>query len=372
MKTREILLHLINFLDENDKLNLRQVDKETCETLRTHQRIPYQTTVDFLLAISGLFYKNPSDFYSGWVKYRQVIASPIKNPAILYKLTDPKLARYAFPMCIKEDGLNPLQSGRVYDPSPYKHKFSLNFAWLLANIHLQRDFLIISDLTIEAMKRTSGSTPSAFSRELASVIKAKYQLTVTLGEIRLTASPSSILTPASQLVTDDQETKYIYKTIRKSIDEKTVRLKSEEKAKALQMKQAIRTKNFINIIQELKNDVQQYVDMINGSESIDEIRETFPDKGIHRHIPESKKLLQLLSDLDFPLEDIPTMLIQAGIELDLDTCARFKESLRQLRPSANKIAWVMDSIKSGFVHQLIDARDLRIEQLKANNLGSTF
>lgn len=114
---------------------------------------------------------------ASWHQYhRTTLENTSIFPALIYKLrersskkiTDSDMAHFA-------QGENVIATGRLY--STAVHTWVENLSWLLALIHKKRSFIIFSALNDKNLYRTNNpDEPSAFAREIGSIMKAGYQV----------------------------------------------------------------------------------------------------------------------------------------------------------------------------------------------------
>ncbi|OGT42226.1 MAG: hypothetical protein A3F42_01310 [Gammaproteobacteria bacterium RIFCSPHIGHO2_12_FULL_37_34] len=165
-----------NYLEMHDRLSLRCVNRAVRTCVQTNQKGPYSTKATFTLATSG-FFNTKENLDSAWVAYYITIQSSYYGPAILYKLND--LFKLSWGgILTKFGGLSHLdKTGQRY--SPDKHLWHANLCWVLAQIHANRPFVILSNISLDNIHRQDSSSKfSAFAKEIAAAYKAGYRVSL--------------------------------------------------------------------------------------------------------------------------------------------------------------------------------------------------
>lgn len=182
MLERKIIVRISFFLEDKDKLSYRTTCKTIMETMRCNPGICY-TPTQFLIRVSG-FYLNQNSFHNGWNYYQNVIQSANEFPAVLHKLRDPNVKNRLVEI-VKQCNTPKLfsgEDGRLYFPGVKNgmHTWSLNYAWMMANIDIGRSFILLSDISDSHMWREfSTDQVSAFAKEIGMALEADYTLKFT-------------------------------------------------------------------------------------------------------------------------------------------------------------------------------------------------
>ncbi|OGT36919.1 MAG: hypothetical protein A3F11_09070 [Gammaproteobacteria bacterium RIFCSPHIGHO2_12_FULL_37_14] len=179
MKGSQHPLFLVsNYLNEKDRFSLSQVNRTLRESLRTNQQGPYSKKT-FSIATSQLF-NSKENFNTAWVVYYKTAHSTHSGPAIIYKLNE------LFKLTINDTltkfgGLAYINAtGQCYGPD--KHFWNANLCWVLAQIHVNRPFVILSEISqwnvYHHLPLHSSHSPacSTFAKEIAAAYKAGYRV----------------------------------------------------------------------------------------------------------------------------------------------------------------------------------------------------
>ena len=165
-------------LSNKDKLALRQVSKDNKQLLVDYQDGPYTSKCDFIIGIDGMFYHSKY-LDSAWHVYNTTIQSTSNKPAMLYKLADKEYIINSGLGDLFAEGEDLPATGRNYSPLNNKHAWDVNQVWVLAQIHKGRSFELLSLLTPQYIKRQfQPNVYSAFAKEVATAIKANYQISI--------------------------------------------------------------------------------------------------------------------------------------------------------------------------------------------------
>lgn len=178
---------LLLFVSNDDKLSLKNTSKGWQKSLRRHQEAPYQDRVEFILGVSGLFYDR-DHLMKAWEVYHYTATSTSMKPALLYKCSD--LDGFKIDGTLQRFLQNEDQqkTGRIYCPGQL-HAWDVNQVWLLAQIHHARPFVLYSELnTKTVMRRNYPTVYSALTKEVSTVVKARYTLSIT-GENHIQLNP---------------------------------------------------------------------------------------------------------------------------------------------------------------------------------------
>lgn len=192
---------VLNYLSTQDVLNYREVSKAALEETK---RVvgPYYSFAEFVIATSGSFCikktgkiknghkrfkkrKSRARCINGWEVYVKTIRYELykgvvgcMDASVLYKIRNFK--NNALDRVIENvsEGDDMYTLGRVYTPGKKGHSIPVNESWQLAQFHLGRPFIALSQIHVRNLHREEyPSEFSAFSRELASLYKAGYSLT---------------------------------------------------------------------------------------------------------------------------------------------------------------------------------------------------
>lgn len=157
------------WLDDKDKLVLRSVCRSLRDVMVRLQEAPYHTRVQFAIATTSI-YKTKEEFESAWISYHKTMISQDTGPAVLYKLNE--LTREALNF-IADTDLG--DSQRRYTPTAI-HTWRMNQAWVLAQFHKGRGFVVCAKATMENLQHKCRDGYSAFAKELTAAIKVGYQI----------------------------------------------------------------------------------------------------------------------------------------------------------------------------------------------------
>jgi hypothetical protein len=176
-------------LSTEDKKALRSVSKGYREEVKLYQQTPYTTKIDFMLGVSGLFHHQ--DYFNvAWTIYHHTLTSTSSKPAMLYKAKDIEAMKKRGDFRSFAEGEHARREGRIYSPGD-KHAMSVNLAWLLAQTHIARPFLLYSNFEKENIMREDKPTfLSAFMIEIMVAIKAGYSVDIRLKDQRILLNPS--------------------------------------------------------------------------------------------------------------------------------------------------------------------------------------
>jgi hypothetical protein len=192
---------VLNYLSTKEVLNYREVSKAALEETKKVVG-PYYSFAEFVIATSGSFCikktgklkkdnkrfkkrKSRARCINGWevyvktiryMKYKGVLGS--MDAAVLYKSRNFKgnILDRVIENVSEGDDMHTL--GRVYTPGKKGHSIPVNESWQVAQFHLGRPFIALSQIHVKNLHREEyPSEFSAFSRELASLYKAGYSLT---------------------------------------------------------------------------------------------------------------------------------------------------------------------------------------------------
>lgn len=205
-----VLPFILPCLKTEETLLLRQTNKTLHEAIRINQEgTYYKTKAEFTIETMGTFslsyihkprrhgeaitLESKAYFDLAWSLYHQASTSESQHPAMLYKL-------YDLDVLVSTNVLNKFAAGenlkitaRMYCPNE-THAWNVNQVWLLAQIHVRRSFVILSDLTPNYIKRTEDpSAYSAFAREAASLIKIGYSIGLAKDGKHVQLSPPAII-----------------------------------------------------------------------------------------------------------------------------------------------------------------------------------
>lgn len=166
----ENFLMVLNYMNEQDILQLRQVDQALSKLISAATPIPYQNKQGFLVSNTGT-YREKNLANAAWQVYSTTMSSPSKLPAVLYALDEGNYLESAvFPQISNGEDLH--TTGRRYQPS--EHRWDVNAAWVLAQIHKERSCLIVSDYPGINHSYRKGGDYSALTKEISFVQKAEY------------------------------------------------------------------------------------------------------------------------------------------------------------------------------------------------------
>jgi hypothetical protein len=114
-------------------------------------------------------FTTPTDRIEALRQYTVVMQSADRNPAILYKLRDSTAITHTWCKALTSPG-------RIY--KPLIHNWDLNSVWMLAHIHRQSEFMVMSPVTSSnVMRSCEPHRYSAFAREITTAMLAGYQVT---------------------------------------------------------------------------------------------------------------------------------------------------------------------------------------------------
>lgn len=181
-KYSQIGMFLLPYLSESDQLKWRSTSRFYREALQNMQAAPWRTKAQFCMAVTGNFENHWYMLNQSWKYYCRIIADADQQPAIIHKLRAWDSLSYGTES--ERDSMR--SSGRLYSPSI--HNWAFNAIWMLANIHKGRSFLVISEMMEEYRRRSFGTSSSAFAREIAAAMQAKYTPCV-LGDNLLRLTP---------------------------------------------------------------------------------------------------------------------------------------------------------------------------------------
>jgi hypothetical protein len=143
-------------------------------TIMPAQFQPYPTQAAFDAA-NGDYYRLDNAREKAWNVYSAARFSTSDKAAILYKNTDLHGGR--FPQKLIDDlraGEDLVATGRLYSSAAY-HCWPVNAAWVLAQIHKGREFVMLSDFSgTNAMRTHDQKVYSALTKEVACAFKAGY------------------------------------------------------------------------------------------------------------------------------------------------------------------------------------------------------
>ena len=172
-KYSEIGMLLLPYLTESDQLRWRSTSRFYRAALQNKQVAPWQTKAQFCMAITGNFNVNKWDWggtlNDSWTYYCKIISDDDNQPALIHKISAHDKDNYS----TESERYRMKSNGRIYDPG-FTHNWAYNAIWMLANIHKGRSFLVISELEERYLIRQSSSSSSAFAREMAAAMQAKY------------------------------------------------------------------------------------------------------------------------------------------------------------------------------------------------------
>lgn len=189
---------LAKYLSEDDQLAVRAVNKTMRKLMAEWQVAPYSNKKQFVLGVSGLFAQHvAANLSHAWANYQYTIRSGSKSPAILYKLSDNK-----YKVFLKQrqkiwdySAYHKLE-GLIYVPPKRRHCWAQNQVWILAQIHKQRPFEVLSNISQRNFKRQQDEkTICAFAKEATMLMQAGYVMHVS-------ADANIVLIPPRQLKTE--------------------------------------------------------------------------------------------------------------------------------------------------------------------------
>lgn len=205
---------LLNYLSTEDIFNYRTVSRAMLKET-TEMKGLYLTFADFVFATSGTFYKNKQSSEKNkescqvaWaLYYKTIIHKKCKKPSLLYKMKNKKMKIGEFAADEKKQEADLVRNSRLYAPGrpeEKKHNLVVNAVWTLAQIHIGRPFVAISDITEENFQRYGKpGVPSAFAKEITAIYKAGYTISGLNHRGCLTFSPTLELNKLQQLTIRD-------------------------------------------------------------------------------------------------------------------------------------------------------------------------
>ncbi len=125
--------------------------------------LSYQTTI-----MQYAIFTTPASQIEALRQYTVVMQSTDTNPAILYKLSD-----IASIPLICSDAIG--SPSRIYKPQV--HNWAVNSVWVLAHIHRQSEFLVLTPVTAGNVRICGTQRYSAFAREISIAMLAGYVVT---------------------------------------------------------------------------------------------------------------------------------------------------------------------------------------------------
>lgn len=193
---------LAKYLSEDDQLAVRAVSKTMRKLMAEWQAAPYNTKKHFVLGVSGVFTQHVAPNLShAWANYQYTLQSCNNSPAVLYKLSDNKHKVFLkqrqkiwdYSAYLKLEGL-------IYVPPKRRHCWAQNQVWVLAQIHKQRAFEVLSNVSERNFKRQQdASVISAFAKEATMVMQAGYVMHISAGGNIILMPPTQLKTQHASL-----------------------------------------------------------------------------------------------------------------------------------------------------------------------------
>lgn len=197
MQRNEIAAGVVACLSDQEKLSLRLVNNDARQFVKAGMQAPYTTKAQFVCALTGQYIFGQYNclnctadmirvvrltnyrLMTAWDEYNKTIISQSKLPAMLYKIKHLSTIAllFTFTKFQKKEDLR--DEGRKYAPN--FHNWAINQAWVLAQIHKGRRFILFSPVTDDTVFRQPSHQKrandySAFAREIAALMKAGYHL----------------------------------------------------------------------------------------------------------------------------------------------------------------------------------------------------
>lgn len=221
---RIIYKGIFSFLQDKDKLALRLVSPDFNWLVRDRQdETPYKNKIHFVIAVADHFYRdgmlNKYHLTNAWRLYHAVTSSVDLNPAFFYKLCDADQLSHDGIFNQFGDNEDIYATGRIYQPivrtwnsSNYTidgaHVWDTNLVWLLSNLHIERSFILCSELSSQNIKRREfPNVYSALAREVGTVIKAGYKISINNnGFVQLSPNQHNSIENTSSILSQNTNT----------------------------------------------------------------------------------------------------------------------------------------------------------------------